>query len=325
MLYKGKRDGYYLYELTGTDLIWEVQEQGHYRVGNVLLFASKKDIALGSELVKADDLATAFDYLQGDVEYVEDTGGVQQEALATLEQQLAQSDAQLRWRDSLLHELATDLESQRNSNKMLIAQLENLREQINIEQLTRNEVMGDLEIASAETYRKEQELQEAMDAKAQLEQELAARICELLELDSANTDLEKRLESHAFGGPEVHAPQGTDAPGATDAPDIPAATGIPHTTAAASVPPLLPRAALPEAQVFTTPNGKLIQVYHEFPASRSKRRQKGSTALAGVLRAVGLLLLGILLFIGGSVLATARLNDLSLGEALDMTLKTLVP
>ncbi|MDR1358465.1 MAG: hypothetical protein LBJ48_03820 [Coriobacteriales bacterium] len=320
MLYKGKRDGYFLYELTATDLIWEVQEQGHYRVGNVLLFASKKDIALGRELVKADDLATAFDYLEGDVAYVEDTGGSQQEALATLEQQLAQSNAQVQWRDGLLHELATDLESQRNSNKMLIAQLESLREQISIEQLSRSEVMGDLEIASAESYRKERELQEAMDAKTHLEQELAERICELLELDSANTDLEKRLAQHDFGSSEAltsHPAGATAISGAVAAPASlsPSPPGQPP----------LPRTGMPEAQVFTTPTGKLIQVYHEFPVSGGRKRRRGSSTLRSALRAVGLLLLGLLLFLAGSVLATARFNGISLGEALDMTLKTLIP
>ncbi len=42
MLYKGKHEGYYLYELTDTDLVWEEQPCDHYHVGNVLLFGIKQ-------------------------------------------------------------------------------------------------------------------------------------------------------------------------------------------------------------------------------------------------------------------------------------------
>ncbi len=304
MLYKGKRDGYYLYELTDTDLIWEEQDQDRYLIGNVLLFANKNDIALGRESIKADDLATALDYLKGDVEFLEETGGPQQEIIASLKSQLAESEAKTFWLDGLLHDLTADLESQRYSNQMLIAQLESLREQISIEQLSRNEVMGDLELASAETYRMDKELQEAIDAKSQLEQELAERICELLELDSANHELQNRLHKQGFEDAEVVMHKPDDA----------------HLPLRSKT-----RSYAPEAQVFTTSTGKLIQVYHEFPVSKNKVRRRGISAIQGFVRVVGLIALGILIFIAGSVLATARLNGLSLGEALDLTLKTLLP
>ncbi|MDR2035733.1 MAG: hypothetical protein LBP91_03560 [Coriobacteriales bacterium] len=291
MLYKGKHVGYYLYELTEPDLIWGDVPPHRYKVGNVLLFANKKDVALGAELVKADDLPTALTYLESNFEVSCEADSAN--SLDSLELQLAETKTNIAKRDELLRELSSDLESQRYSNQLLIAQLENLREQISIEQLTRNEVMGDLEVVSAETFRKDQELQNAIEAKTKLEQELAERICELLELDSANTELQKRLKESS---PAIDAPK--------------SGAGEP----AASV-----------GQVYTLPSGKQIQVYHEFPASKGHRRARGFAALAGLLRVLGLVVIGVLIFIAGSVLATAKLNGLSPGEALDLTLKALLP
>lgn len=362
MLYKGKRDGYYLYELTDTDLIWEEEDQGHYCVGNVLLFANKKNIALGLESVKADDMATAIKYLEGDVRLIESTDGSLQDDKASLADQLAKSEAKIQWLDGLLHDLTEDLESQRYSNELLIAQMQSLREQISIERISRDEIIGDLEIASAETYRIDKELQKTIDAKTRLEQELAERICELLELDSANLELQKRLESQRLEvleaaapetGPAHEAESGVGPPFATESASsptsAPAAEFAPAAepelepgsnsepglrTASGSEPKSLgsalslhPRKAQskPEAQVFATSTGKLIQVYHEFPDHRNKARRCGVSALQGIGRTLGLLLLTAVVFLFGSIAATAHLNGLSLGEALDMTLKALLP
>jgi len=318
MIYKGKHVGYYLYELTETDLMWEDCPRNNYQVGNILLFRNKRDIALGSEHVKADDLPTALAYLDAGLEFANPTIHSSPEKLALLNQQLAEAQTSIDKRDDLLRDLAADLESQRYSNKMLIAQLESLREQISIEQLSRNEVLGDLEIVSAETYRKEQELQRAIDAKTQLEQELAARICELLELDSANAELQKRLSQHNFATASVPVTD-SSRPGGTSQ-EI-------QTTAVGSALSTQDDCELIGSigQVYTMPTGKQIHVYHEFPLSRSRRRKRGVSALKGLIRVLGLAILGALLFLAGSVLATARLNDLSLGEALDTTLKALIP
>lgn len=296
MLYKGKRDGIYFYELTESDLIWDEPKHKHYRVGNVLLFTDKKQIALGLEQVKADDLATAYDYLDGNIHESHSSGPYSPEAFALLKEQLERSEAHLQQRDDLLRDLSADLESQRNSNQVLIAQLEHMREQISIEKISRDEVIDDLEVASAETFRKDQELQETLEAKTQLEQELAARICELLELDSANSDLQKRLQEQVM--PENQAPS----------PSVNSSEG-----------------SMPTAQILTSTSGKQIHVYHEFPSSKAGIPRRAGSSLGGLLRVIGFILLALLIFVLGSVVATAALNDISLGEALDTTLSILSP
>lgn len=303
MLYKGKRDGYYLYELTETDLIWQTQGRNNYHLGNVLLFKDKKHIELGKELMKADDLETALDYLENGPGVLSTTAEEHKGLIADLKKQLAQTEANLGQRDELLHDLSDDLESQRYSNQVLIAQLENLREQISIEQITRDEVLGDLEVASAETYRKDVELQKAIDAKTQLEQELAERICELLELDSANTELQKRLQNQKAEETSSvlmnEEPQSIDPQQAKD-----------------------PGFA---TQVYTMSSGKQIQIYHEFPKARNKRWRSGTAVFSGLTRVLIFVILGVFIFLAGSTVATAELNGISLGEALDLTLSALLP
>lgn len=302
MLFKGKRGGYYLYELTPSDLAWEDADTTHYQKGNILLFSDKKQIALGAEAARADDLSSAYDYLEGKVCEHAVTSLHEGEAIALLEKQLTHSKASLKRRDDLLGELTADLESQRNSNQVLIAQLEALREQVHIEKISKEEVLGDLEFASAETYRKDQELQAAIDAKAQLEQELAARICELLELDSANTDLQKKLQQQATeeASLQQHAPK----------------------ESLTSTPPQPPdnRQSI---QVLTTATGKQVHVYHEFPKSGRQGFSKRMLSMRGLLRSFGLILIAVVILVVGSVFATAHLNGISPGEALDATLKTL--
>ena len=367
MLYKGKRDGFFLYELTEADLIWEQQGQSRYEVGNVLLFTNKKDISLGSESVKADDLVTALDYLGGNVEFMEPKTGPELDTVS-LEERLAESEAKVEWLDNLLRDVSADLSSQRDSNQILIAQLEGLHEQVNIEKLSKREVIGDLEVASAETYRIDRELQEAIDAKTLLEQELAESICKLMELDSANSDLQQRLVERTYESPVAQDGAVSDAPrvlppaegaaafpvelDATAFPEIAAATNLERassstregdTTAlkegadsttrdstAASTPEgataSTREAATPNGfQVFTSSAGKQIHVYHEFPLSKSRSRQRGVAVFQGLARVIGLAVVGLLVFIAGSVIATAALNDITFGEALDTILKTVLP
>ncbi|MCL2529230.1 MAG: hypothetical protein FWE41_02735 [Coriobacteriia bacterium] len=318
MLYIGKHDSFYLYELTDTDLMWENALLNNYAVGNILFFGNKKDICLGLELAKADDLTTALAYLDKGLEQANLTYQVTPESFATLYRELTDTQTNLNRRDDLLCELTIDLESQRASNHMLLAQLEAMREQVSIEKLTRDEVLGDLQTASAETFRKDEELQKAIDAKIHLEQELAARICELLELDSANAELKKRLDGRSFD----------DLPLATE-PSLQAAISGAH----AASPSLDKTQALPLpfdskqsiAQVYTMPSGKQIHIYHDFPLNQRRGKKRASATLKSFLRVGVLLFFGLLLFLGGSAVATAYLNNISIGEGLDVTLKTLLP
>ena len=345
MLFRGKHHGYYLYELTKTDLIWEESDRLSYQTGNVLLFINKKDVALGLEQVKADDLTTALDYLEGTVEYVEEKHDTHNNE-ESLKQLLAKSEAKVLWLDGYLKDLTSDLESQRYSNQLLIAQLESLREQISIEQISRNEVIGDLELVSAETCRIDKELQEAIGAKAKLEQELAARICELIELDSANTDLQKRLNNRSYEEESVAGaapPAGVASASAATSPEItvPPNTSCPLPTPQGSpaknpgsAPPDLQNvtplkggvtAPTPDVQIFTSPTGKQIHVYHEFSTLKGRALRRRIPALNAVARVVLLLIAGVIILLVGSIAATAHFNNLSLGEALDTTLKTLAP
>lgn len=302
MLYKGKRNGYYLYELTEADLVLHASGQKDYHAGNVLLFSHKRQISLGLEAVKADDYETALAYLNKSEDF--DEIAREEQALTVLKQQLAQSEASLKHRDGLLQDLTADLASQRSSNDMLIAQLETLREQIQLERITRSEVIGDLEFASAETLRKEQQLQEAIDAKTKLEQELAERICELLELNFANEDLQKTLEEQ-MTHTSFEPPSSLQKKAKTAVEDHGA---DPATT-----------------QTLTLPSGKQIQIYHEFGNAQQTRRIKSSAMFWGILRIFALLAVAALLLIATSVVATAYFNDLSFGEALDVFLKALLP
>jgi len=304
MIYKGKHGGYFLYELIDTDLLWEDCPRAGYKIGNVLLFGDKNDVALGLELVRADDLATALTYISEGIANASLVDTQIQDLIASLQQQLSESKQSVNRRDELLRDLSSDLESQRYSNKMLIAQLEGLREQISIEQLSRNEILGDLEFVSAETYRKELELQEAISAKSLLEQELAERICELLEMDAANADLQKLLNQHHLDNPAA----------------------APELVLEALLPPRAPeQAEIPAGKLYTMPSGKQIQIYHEFPSTRKSLRRRPAAGIWGLFRVVGVVVLAALLLLVGSVLATALLNGISFGEALDTILKAFLP
>lgn|GEM_PF-1820784 len=318
VLYKGKYNGCYLYELTDTDLLWDDTGYKRYQVGNIILFNSKRSVALGAELGKADDLATALAYLDVDPEHASLAQSAGQEPFAELQRQLIETRSIIDNRDGLLRELVADLDSQRNSNKVLIAQLESLREQISIERVSRNEVMDDLEVVSAETLRKDMQLQDAIDAKARLEQELAARICDLLELDSANSDLQKRLEQGAgvdsaastFHGQPVEVSR-------TEISDI--------TSANIDSSSVQLQLQSSYGHVYTMPSGKQVHLYHEFPQSKGSLLKRLPLLLRGLVRVLGLVIIGLGLFFIGSILATAMLNDLSLGESLDYTLRAVLP
>ena len=110
------------------------------------------------------------------------------------------------------------------------------------------------------------------------------------------------MDSHGFGS-EIQESAAADLPAAED---------------------LLGRSA-GFGQVYTMPTGKQIHVYHEFPATRSKGRKRGASALQGFFRVVVLVILGAFVFLAGSTFATAQINGISIGEALDATLEALLP
>jgi hypothetical protein len=75
-------------------------------------------------------------------------------------------------------------------------------------------------------------------------------------------------------------------------------------------------------KVLTTTSGKKIHVLHEFPApSKRLRGTRGLRLLVRMSRIAGALLLMLLFFTCMSTVATARANDISYGEALDLITK----
>lgn len=314
MVYRGKREGFYLYEVTESDLILETQDQAQYHVGNVVLFSDKNDISLGRESAKADDFATALEYLSEKSDISATPLAYESEYLASLKRQLQQSEADVRKRDELLYDVTSQLDSQRYSNQMLIAQIANLREQMSIEQITRDEVISDLEVASAETFRMDQELQETLEAKMQLEQELAARICDLLELDSEKEELQKRLSEN--GSDEAAVQASEDAEHKSDKPNIQENNTLDTSSATGRI---------RDTEVITLPSGKQIQINHEFPAAKPAKQQSAARIVLGAARVLVLIIIALVVFVAGSVVATAHFNNLSFGEALDVILKNFLP
>jgi len=344
MLYLGRHNSLYLYELTTTDLMWEDTPHNSYFIGNVLFYGNKKDVSLGLELAKADDLTTAHLYLESGLSKASLTERITRESYAALSIDLADAKAELSSRDTLLDELTTDLEAQRLNNQLLLTQLENMHEQVSIEKITRNEVLGDLQMASAETFRIDRELQKAMDAKDTLEQELAARICELIEMNNFNAELQKRLEEHHRSAALRESKTSEEAAGGAtaaaetadvDLPEADAPSNVASSNASAdALAGALAKAQTKVsehdrspaiAQVYTMPDGKELQIYHDFPLSQGRVKKRGVAVFKGVLRGAVLVIVAIVMQIAGSAIATAFLNNVSIGEGLDITFKSFFP
>ncbi|MDR3135961.1 MAG: hypothetical protein LBU07_00760 [Coriobacteriales bacterium] len=352
MLSRGRRDNLYLYELTEQDLVLQDAQEGDYAVGNIVIFSNKKDIALGREIAKADDLATAHEYLKNSTELLV-------RHLRSLEARLSEQSANIDGRDTLLRELAEDLESQRYSNQLLITQLEQLKEQVNIERLSREEVVDDLEQISAATYSKDIELSRVIEDKLTLEQELAAMIADLIELNAQNEDLKRRLEkplSAEDSLPEIalldstikslptedksckppalqagssstsvsaaaptaaaHGPGGAALPGSTSPGTNASADG--HAAAGSDA-----AAGAGFDEVVTMSSGKQIHLYYDVPLLQNGRRHSAGNRVTSIARFFLTLLVAAAVILVASILATASMNDMSLGAALDSILKSL--
>ncbi|MDR2672841.1 MAG: hypothetical protein LBC35_06100 [Coriobacteriales bacterium] len=321
MLSRGRKEGVYLYEITEQDLVLTDDNTTRYVAGNIVFFTSKKNATLGNEIAKADDLAAAEEYLKNSAELLV-------EHLRRLEQRLAQQTESLHERDKLMRDLTDDLESQRYSNQVLIAQLRQLKEQVSIERMSREEIVDDLEQASAETYSKELELNRVIEAKLGLEQELAAMITDLVELNAQNDDLKRRLDE-PFNGTNV-----------------PLAAAVPHKAAVTSTEGQQGRTTqiittediqsgtthlrdhaesirVSFDEVLTMASGKQIHIYHDFPVLHNERGRRSFDLPQNVLRFAAVVLVGLAVVLVASVFATAQFNNLSLGEALDVILKSL--
>jgi len=312
----GKYRDVYLYEVTEQDLLLKEAAGLDYVAGNVLMFSDKRAIDLGCEFARADDLLSAREYLdQRSQLYASGDVGYEQE-LATLTSQVAQQDTrlselseQIALRDELLRDLTESLKSQRQDNELLHGQLVKAQKQLAVDELKQSELVDDLQHISSETYTIEVALERVMEEKFKLEQELAERITELVELNLQNTDLKKQLEKP--GGLFGHS-------SSVSQPE-------PKSIARKRVVGEVQGGALEsDTRVVTMASGKQIHILHEFPATpkRTMRSRAGRLAVS-FLRICALALVATLVLGCVSVVATAQANDISLGAALDLIIGSL--
>jgi hypothetical protein len=379
---RGRYNNLYLYEITEQDLILKNERTAGYHAGNVLIFPDKETIALGYELARADDVATAREYL--DAEYA--LGGSRaappaqhalaprqasqapaavatplapstpaappaQHALATpttpappqeasytaqaqlFESQIHDLQTRIEQRDGLLHELASDLKSQQETNELLLSQLASAQTQLEVDRISRDEMVDDLRNVSADIHTVETSLGRTIEEKLLLEQELAERITELLDLNLQNDDLKRQLKPHVQSAskPGPLTPAAAPNQAATAAPSgAPGTTGSPIAAPAESAPPAAAAAAAPaiapssDAQVVTLSSGKQVHIYHEFPPPpRPTAGTRAILTLGSIIRVALISILALILLLALSVVATAHLDNISLGEALDLLLKSL--
>jgi hypothetical protein len=287
---RGKHGEYLLYEVTEQDLLLKSEAVAAYRVGNVLIFADRKSIGFGNELARADDIFAAKEYLE--------TSSPQATALTRrFESELEALREKIDQRDELLRDLADNLRIQKVENELLLQRLQESQELIATAELSRSEMVDDLHQVSAETQMMEANLQRTFDEKAQLEQELASRLTEIVELNLLNSELSRQIQ-HADAAGDV----GLLAPGSL--------------------------AAAPEAadgaQVLTMTSGRQVHLYHEFPyTARSGLPGRLSGGVRSVLRIVLVAAAAVAVLLATSVLATAAANQVSLGEALDVLVGSL--
>jgi hypothetical protein len=315
---RGKYNDVYLYEVTDQDLLLDTGVPVAYHAGNILMFPDRHNVNLGSEFACAEDLTAAKEYLMhggwqsGQTEHENDS------KLAALASRIRSQDESLRnltekieQRDELLRDLSESLKAQKRDNELLHEQLEQARAQLAADELKHNELVDDLQHVSMETHTIEGTLERVMDEKFRLEQELAERITELVELNLQNDDLKKQLIEPArpssFTGPaEPAEPAAMDA--SPDEAEFPSAQDARDAQ---------------DARVLTMASGKKIHVLHEFPtAPRQSPAAHAGRVLLSVSRIMAIVLCAILLLSIASVTATAQVNGISYGTALDSIMKS---
>ncbi|MDR2493442.1 MAG: hypothetical protein LBD25_08320 [Coriobacteriales bacterium] len=313
MIYKGRNNNLYLYEVTEQDLLVPSELSQQYKAGNVLVFSSKKQVELGQELIRADDMEAAYEFL-------ENSDGYLYESVKSMQKRIADLEHRIVLRDNLLGELNDDLLSQQETNGVLIAFLKKAQSQLKAGELSRNELVDDLQQVSAETHTIGIALERSLEEKEQLQAELAKLITDLLDLNCQNDDLKRQLSELRTIG-EGDGPQKGPEP-TSNVQEMP----VPHDN-------MLSKAAVPQlgtcelavepysrerAQMVTMTSGKQVHVFHEFgtPPRRSARSW-ASLTVRMLLRAALITTAVMVTFVLLSVFATAQLNGISIGEALD--------
>ena len=343
MIGHGRHNDVYLYEVTEQDLLLGDEARSLYRVGNVLMFTDKRDASLGREFACADDLSAAKEYLdhelwdEGQSTADGSTGADTANAAAMVSSQdsepvfrdesLRSLTEKIEQRDELLRDLSESLKSQQQVNGVLHAQLEQARKQLVADELRQSEMVDDLQCVSVETHTIETTLERVVEEKYRLEEELAERITELVDLNLQNDDLRKQLfETHRV----TELTAAATAPLTSAAP----AASVTHVAATEAIKvratpvsesterQMTGRATyFEDSQIITTASGKQIRIMHEFPlvSKRTLPARIGRFLLSG-LRVAAIILFAVLILGVGSVVVTAHLNNIPYGAALDLIL-----
>jgi hypothetical protein len=325
MIGRGKHNEVYLYEVTEQDLLVGDSTTAAYRVGNVLMFAEKRSVSLGKESARADDFSAALEYLDQIAQQSNQPEPDSRAQLSALAAQVTMRDENLRdltekieLRDELLRDLSETLKSQKQDNELLHAALKNTQAQLAVDELKCNEMYDDLQHASEETFTMESTLERVMEEKFALEQELAERICELVELDLQNDDLRKQLTVPVPLFEPVAESAATPVP-------IPVVGFADQSSS--PLPGEQPEVVAPEnrePQILTMASGKQIHILHEFPAPpRPSLLGRAGHALTSALRVMAIILFAAFILAAASVITTAQINHSSFGDALDLLLKSL--
>ncbi|MCL1891053.1 MAG: hypothetical protein FWG00_03415 [Coriobacteriia bacterium] len=311
MINKGRFNNLHLYEVTEQDLLIPTEKSAHYRQGNVLIFADKKNIDFGFELAKADDLTAAQEYLAN-------SETLMYERIQELEGQIQQLNVGIQQREGLLQDLTADLRHERDISGVLKQELEEAYEKLEVELASRDELVGDLQQASAGTHTVEAALQKTLDEKEKLTQELATHVVDLVDLDLQNKELKRLLEQATKSSEK--------APAAISVADDTSKNPSTLSAAPTSVAPLSTPAnaaslanAADNSSVLTMSTGKQVHVYHEFSAP-PKRGTKAlvSGAIRNIVRIGTVVFVAAVVALALSVVATAYLNKVSFGEAFDI-------
>jgi hypothetical protein len=343
MIGRGRQGDVYLYEVTEQDLLLDEGIAAAYRAGNVLMFGDRHNVDLGNEFARAEDLAAAREYLSRE----DWRSGWQEDEhlskLTALKSQIDSRDESLRnltekieQRDELLRDLSESLKTQKQDNELLHAQLEWTRTQLAVDELKRNELVDDLQHVSEETHTIESTLERVMDEKFRLEQELAERITDLVELNLQNDDLKRQLLAPPVPPepnipnipsiPPAAAQRGAE-PSAAGAAFMPGTAGAAWMATAATAGEMAAGAqsldattlGIDDSRVFTMASGKKIHVLHEFPAApKQTAAARVAHAVVSLLRIVAIVIFAALVLGTASVVATAQVNGISFGAALDL-------
>jgi hypothetical protein len=361
---RGRHRELYLYEVTEQDLLLGHDFSVEYRPGNVLIFADKRAVELGAELARADDMSAALEFLDQDTSIdpaalitanrrapIESSDSDitaafdYTELLRQREEDIQHLSECIDQRDELLRDISESLKIQQQDNELLVAMLESTREQLAEHELSQSELVDDLQLVSVEAMSRENALEQALAEKFQLEQELAERITELLELNLQNDELRFQLDVDSLvadaatiaGTTPILTDDRPDDGKLSDRSESTNGTKTSDNTDIRKVSTLLDTAApkthtSPDvgpddsaAHVVTVSSGKQIHIYHEFPpATHPGVGARFGSALTSLLQIV-LIVVGIsLILVAVSTFATAQVNGISLGEALNLLIKSLL-